>query len=442
MARIVREADVAVVGSGPGGATVARELARAGKKVVLLEWGRDWRNSPLYGTHTGCLLYTDKGGLLLTKEKLNIVRGILTGGSSNLYCGTASRPPDWLRDKYGVNIDAEVSQTIDELKIGPLPEQYIGEASKRVLDSANSLGLNWEPYDKFMNPDKCHSGFQCGAVCMLGCSCGAKWTANEYIDQAMVEGCELITGVRVRRVIHDGTDAKAVIGRRFNMWPVEVRAKVVVLCASGIGSPRILQQSGFDKAGQGMLMDPTVMVYGAYDGPGTYADPQMSVGSYDDRDGYILSHLMDPWLLYPMIMALKGPAYPFTFYRYRRTLGIMIKVKDEVAGGVFPDGSISKPMTVRDKERLRHAENVCAKILIRTGCDPRTIFTTPLRGTHPSGTVRIGEMLDSDLKLHELNNCYVCDASTFPEALDRPIVLTVIGMGKRLAKHLLATHLQ
>jgi choline dehydrogenase-like flavoprotein len=62
---------------------------------------------------------------------------------------------------------------------------------------------------------------------------------------------------------------------------------------------------------------------------------------------------------------------------------------------------------------------------------------TPLRGTHPSGTVRIGEMLDDNLQT-EIQGLYVCDASTFPEALARPTVLTIIGLGKRLAKHLLS----
>ena len=64
-------------------------------------------------------------------------------------------------------------------------------------------------------------------------------------------------------------------------------------------------------------------------------------------------------------------------------------------------------------------------------------FMTPLRGTHPSATVRVGVMLDEDLQT-EVNGLYVCDASLFPEALDRPTVLTIIGLSKRLARQLLA----
>jgi choline dehydrogenase-like flavoprotein len=45
-------------------------------------------------------------------------------------------------------------------------------------------------------------------------------------------------------------------------------------------------------------------------------------------------------------------------------------------------------------------------------------------------------MLDTDLQT-EVQGLYVCDASVFPEALDRPTVLTIIGLAKRLAKHLI-----
>ena len=47
-------------------------------------------------------------------------------------------------------------------------------------------------------------------------------------------------------------------------------------------------------------------------------------------------------------------------------------------------------------------------------------------------------MVDTDLQTG-VKNLYVCDASTFPEALDRPTVLTIISLGKRLSDHLLTT---
>ena len=146
---------------------------------------------------------------------------------------------------------------------------------------------------------------------------------------------------------------------------------------------------------------------------------------------------MDPWLLYPLINSLKGLKYALTWPRWNHVLGVMIKLKDDISGGVFPDGKISKPLTANDRSRLAQAEEVCRKILIAAGADRSSIFMTPLRGTHPSGTVRLGTLVDQNLQT-ETRGLYVCDTSVFPEALDRPTVLTIIGLAKRLARHLVS----
>jgi choline dehydrogenase-like flavoprotein len=184
-----------------------------------------------------------------------------------------------------------------------------------------------------------------------------------------------------------------------------------------------------------MTMDTTAMVYGFIKGKGTGTEPPMTWSWDNEDDGYMLSTLIDPWLLYPVINSLKGLKYPFTWPRWGNALGVMIKLKDEISGGVFPNGHISKPLTESDRKRLESAEEVCRKILVEAGARPSTIFTTPLRGTHPSGTVRIGTMVDTHLET-EVKGLYVCDASVFPEALGRPTVLTIIALAKRLSKHL------
>ena len=84
--------DVIVVGSGPGGATVAREMSLRGKSVLILEWGD---NDPVKGTVTQMApraLVPGKS-MLLTGQALGMVRGITTGGSSMYYCATAFDPP-------------------------------------------------------------------------------------------------------------------------------------------------------------------------------------------------------------------------------------------------------------------------------------------------------------------------------------------------------------
>jgi choline dehydrogenase-like flavoprotein len=427
------DADVIVVGSGPGGATVARELARKGRRVLLLERGVDHRPHPWYGTYLGAVLYSDRASLLFTREGLNIVRPLMVGGATSMFCACAAEPPPWLKSRHGVDIGAEVGETIEELEIAPLPSDLRGRASTRIAEAARALGQDWQPQPKFLRPTR-GPKFDCGARCMLGCRCGAKWNAAEYVDEAVKGGARLRTRARVDRVLIEDGQAVGVEGR-LGRRPFTARGETVVLAAGGIGTPRILQASGLEGAGDGMTMDATVMVYGLAREGGIGLEPPMTWSWEDPDQGYMLSTLVDPWLLYPMMAALTGVRHALTWPRWRKVLGVMIKLKDEVSGGVFADGTISKPLTEGDRGRLARAEEVSRRILIRAGAEADSIFTSPLRGTHPSGTVRVGALLDRNLKT-EVEGLYVCDASTFPEALGRPTVLTILGLARRLARHL------
>jgi len=431
-------ADVIVVGSGPGGATVARELAKQGKNVLILERGEDHRDTFYYGTYLGALRYSDRMSWLFTEEGFNIIAPIMVGGATSMYCGCAAEPPPWLKDKYGVDIGAEVRATIAELNIQPLPEDLRGAASTRIAKAAQALGYDWFPQPKFMNPEKSlqHGKiFACRASCMLGCRCHAKWNAAEWVEEAVAEGARLEKGAHVHKVLEEGGRVVGLEGKiGFNKFTA--RSETVIISAGGIGTPRILQNSGLNGAGVGMTMDTTVMIYGTTREKGTGKEPPMTWSWENPDAGYMLSTLIDPWLLYPLAALRKGIGPALRWLQWNRLLGIMIKLKDDITGGIYPDGKIRKPLSASDNERLHEAFEVCRRILIEAGAKQSSIYMRSPIGTHPSGTVRIGDMLDTNLK-SEINGLYVCDASVFPEALDRPTVLTIIGLAKRLAGHLI-----
>jgi choline dehydrogenase-like flavoprotein len=438
--KIDLSADVIIVGSGPGGATVARELSRNGRDVLILERGYDHRNKLYYGTYPGAMRYSDRMSLLFTQEGLNIIAPIMVGGATGMYCGCAADPPRWLKTKYGVDIDRHARAAADELQIRELPEHLRGTASTRIASAGQALGYGWYPQPKFMQPDRSREkgkGFNCQANCMLGCRCGAKWNAAEWVDQAVAAGSRIQEGARITRVRIDGGSVDALEGT-IRGAAFRARANTVILSAGGIGTPRILQNSGLNGAGVGMTMDTTVMVYGKSPEPGNGKEPPMTWSWENEDAGYMLSTLTDPWLMYPLAAIKKGIVPALRWLQWNKMLGVMIKLKDDISGGIYPDGRIRKPLTAADKDRLSEAFAVCRRILVEAGAARSSIFMRPLIGTHPSGTVRIGEMVDTNLKT-EVDRLYVCDASVFPEALDRPTVLTIIGLGRRLAEHLM-TH--
>ena len=85
-----KEYDVIVVGSGVGGATVAREMARRKRKVLLLERGG---RLEMMGNVASLALMLRKFGLTMSREGYFVNFAQNYGGASNIAAGCAFPPP-------------------------------------------------------------------------------------------------------------------------------------------------------------------------------------------------------------------------------------------------------------------------------------------------------------------------------------------------------------
>jgi choline dehydrogenase-like flavoprotein len=426
------EYDAIVVGSGPGGSAASRELTKAGKKVLLLEMGADHQ---WIGNHLAALTYMDLSNALPWGHE-TMVRGITTGGSSLIFCATATRPAAWIKEKTGIDLDALADETEEEIGIRPLPEKLMGEGARRIAEAARSLGIDWQPLPKFINPEKCLP--DCGD-CMLGCKTGAKWTARDYIKEAVLKGLELRTRVQIEQVIHENGVVKGVRGQGPE-GPVEFRAPVVVVSAGGLGTPVILLRSGLEAAGQGFFCDPMVCTYGVYPGKGSIYDVPMSFGTWQFHDdpGVMMSDLAEPWLLQWFSMAQQMPPRLDNLPLARRVLGVMTKAKDPVSGTIDRNGRLKKPLEEVAKKRLQAGDRTAREILRKAGADPKSLVTSPIKGSHPGGSAPIGKVVNTNLET-QIKGLYVADASVVPDQLGTPVVLLCICLGKYAARKILET---
>ncbi|MEW6440791.1 MAG: GMC family oxidoreductase [bacterium] len=427
------QADVAIVGSGPGGATMARELSRKRKKVIICEAGQYQKR---FGNTFLLLGMMDRMGLTFSKERTWVLRPKTVGGATVVFCGTAIRPPAWLKEKYGIDLKEEVEELYREIPLRPLPDRLIGPAAQRIMEAARSIGLDWNPLDKFIRPDKCKPN--CGK-CGLGCKePSAKWTAREYVEEARQHGAELLTGTTVDRVLTQGGKAVGLRARGPKGW-LNVLAETVIVSAGGQGTPPILQRSGVYDAGQGFFGDPLCLVVGPGPTQGSRYDVPMTAGINLERDGIVLTDIFGTPTFYAGLLAYSGPkgiaALPKALYDYNRTYTIMIKVRDGLDGRINLDESFSKPIDYDTQWKLNKGAVIAEEILQKAGVKREEILKTGVIAAHPGGTVRIGELLDKDCQT-PIQNCYCMDTSIIPLPWGLPPTVTLVAMAKRLARHL------
>jgi len=419
--------DVIVIGSGPGGATVAKELAIQGVKVLVLEWGDA---SPLSGTlaHMAKIAGIPGKGLFVGRDASLILRGITTGGSSAINYATAMPPPRALFANHGIDLSTEIMEVLEEVPIAPLPDELIGPMAKRIMRSALGLGLEWHKLDKMIYVDKCRAN--CWR-CTYGCPFGAKWSARMYLNEALAHGAKLQTQAKVNRILIHGQRA---VGVEYtcNGMRQQVYADRVVVAAGGIGTPQILSASKINNAGKNFFVDPVIAVMGSIKGLEAGREVPMSGGMRLETEGIMLADMTLPRPLYQAFAAQVGRFD--RLFSHASTLTMMVKIKDQLSGRMGRLGP-DKRLSTDDKNKLAQGVGIAKEILAHAGA--RNIYKSWHFAAHPGGSAKIGEVVNADLKT-EINGLYVCDASVIPGAWGLPPTYTLLCLGKRLAKHLVS----
>jgi cholesterol oxidase len=273
--------DVVVVGSGYGGAIAASRLARAGRKVCVLERGREFQPGEYPDTSAEAVheLQVDhpaahdgrRTGLfdLRVNKELNVFVGCGLGGTSlvnaNVVLEADERVfqdaawPAALRQDVRTRLDEGYRRAKEMLKARPYPESSPPLAKLGALErSAAAMGSKFYRPPIAVNFDvngTNHVGVEqapcvlCGD-CVSGCNHAAKNTVlMNYLPDARNHGAQIFTKVSVRQleqkegawlVHYQLLDSGQ---EKFDAPTLFVRADVVVVAAGTLGTAEILLRS-------------------------------------------------------------------------------------------------------------------------------------------------------------------------------------------------------
>lgn len=438
-----RHQDVIVVGTGPSGATAALELKRRGKRVLMIETGK---NDPVgIGLwHTYKNLYDRHLFFSRSKEGILIDRALTLGGSSAVFSGNAFRPTRVFQEELGMDLEPTVRETIDELKLAPFPEAFMQgwNGTRRLVEAAESLGVDLAPQMKFIDPKRCNP--KCDS-CMSGCNINARWTARDYVRKAMAwpNGADLLTDTTVNEVLVERGSPKKAIGVAVagpRHVPEKLYADTVILSAGGMGTPVILRRSGVKSAGRSFFIDPMDVSVGYTKEKGPWRAMTFTHAStqFEESDHFMIGNVKGAGAWFSQLA--RGRTFFRNITRWRRsglhTMGMFTKVADENRGSIDERGRMSKPMTANDMRHMRQGDELCRRILIAAGCEPDSISISTMIGGHPGGTAAMGTVVNENLETRGIKNLYVCDTSVFPRSPGSPPVLTLIAMAKKWAREL------
>ncbi len=435
-----KEYEFIVVGTGPGGAPVALELAKAGKKVLIVERGAYHKR--LLGFPMGMRLSEKFFVFNRSKEGVVMERGLTVGGSSMIYQGNVFEPTQKLINAMGIDFRPEAAEIKKEIGVRNLSPEFFNRGKNRglsrMLEAAEQMGTPFEEQEKFVDPEKCKLGCD---WCMMGCPHDAKWTTRRYIDEATEKyGAELMVSSPVDKILFD----KA--GRKAEGIQLQSGKKIyggkIILAAGGIGSPGILLRSGINYAGKRFFMDPMTILYGTSKDPhgGQWGEQTFThaIESYAESDGFMIGNSAS-WGTWCVMNIVRPGVMLENWYKLpwvKRGMGLFVKLAEDDQGEIYPNEKTSKPMTENDIRRMNRGVEVAQEIMIKAGVKEKSLSQLRWAGGHPGGTIEMGKYVDHEFNT-EFENLLVCDASLFPVSPGAPPSLSIMAMSRLLAKFML-----
>ena len=395
-----------IVGTGAGGAVIARELAKNNLPVTILEKGPYIHSKDAFN-------YYDK-----YNDSVDLLTTTCIGGSTIVSMGNMVRALDEELLEFGIDLSKDYEYVENLVGVHGLDDSHIGSGTQAFLDAGRELGLNTLKMPKAIREEDC---IQCGK-CAFGCPVDAKFSGKDLIDEAVEAGAKLITEANVYDLIIENNIIKGVKYYK-DGEDVEIYADTVILAAGAISSALILRKSGID-AGREIFFDPFVTVGGYLKDINFNTEVQMA--------GLVIG---ENFVLSPHFSSFIRANIPYDDVEDKDILSIMVKTPDDSKGYIDDNGDVFKTNTIQDIRYLAEGAATAGFILEKAGVDPKTIGSTVYRGAHPGGSAKIGEVVDSNLET-KISNLYVCDASVLPISPGKPPILTILALSKRLSDYL------
>ncbi len=490
------KADAVIIGSGAGGAIAAYELAKAGKKVVVLEAGPYVPSEKFTEMMAVSMdqLYADHGGQSNSAGDISILQGACVGGSTVVNAALCFRTPDYYLHRWGkefglTNLSPKVMLSYFEkveANLSIAPNKAFETSPGAQLLKGGMKKLNLPEGNAKRNIRNCAmTGF-----CFAGCKSDRKQSMLiTYLPWAAAYGATIYSDTRATQILAENGKATGVLAEIVDQQSkavksrLRVNAPIVVGAAGPIQTPILLQKSNLansnGQVGKNFACHPTMSVTGVFeDNVGNFHGATHSL--YMDKytmpkeGGYLLlDAIQDP--VEASFQAEPGTGKPYMSYmsKYRNTVRLITLIHDQNVGEVnWKNGTKEIKYFVDDAdfEIMKEGLKTNARVLFAAGAQQLYIPTSqkltidsvdqidavidglnnePARyrytSFHPQGTCRMGADPKTTVvspmgETHEVKNLYIVDASLLPTSIGYNPSETVYALAHYISDQINRAH--